>query len=97
MPTATALAGIRINDAHADAGERMADASSFCADLAKSGSAKIARVHGDDRRTFRGAVTFERTNAETVFERERQTLGQFFRADHHVLQAAEIFGEQRRI
>ena len=70
----------------------MADPPAFRSDLAKTGRAKITRVHGDDGRTFRGAIAFERTDAEAVLECQRQTLRQFFRADHHVLQAAEILG-----
>ena len=71
----------------------MADASAFGADLAESGGAKIAGVDSDHGRTFGAAVAFERTNAEAVLESESEGLGQFFGADNHELQAAEIFGQ----
>ena len=85
------LARFRIHDAHADSRQRMADASAFRAHLPESGSAKIAGVDGDHRRTFRRAVAFERPDAEAIFEGERQPLRQFLRAHHHKLEAAEIF------
>src|SRR5579862_6605329 len=71
----------------------MADMSAFAADLAESRRAVIAGVDGDDRRTFCGAVTLQRANAEAIFEGERERFGKFFGADDHKLQAAEIFGQ----
>ena len=91
MPTGSGALRVRIDDAHAHAGQGMPDAAALCADLAKTRRAEIARVHGNDRRAFRGAVAFERTDAEAVFEGEREALRQFFGADHHISQAAEIF------
>ena len=92
VPSGERLARVRIDDAHADARQRMADVSALRAHLAKTRRAKVARVHGDHGRAFRGAVAFERPDAEAVFECLRQTFRQFFRADHHELQAAEILG-----
>src|ERR1700735_5209548 len=86
-----ARARFRINDAHADSGQRMADVSAFAADLTKSGCAVIAGIDGDDRRTFSGSIAYQRANAKAIFECERQRLGKFFRAHDHELQASEIF------
>ena len=91
MPARDRLAGVGIDDAHADAGQRMADPAALRADLAEAGRAEVARVDGNDRRALGAAVAFERADAEAVLEREREALRQFFGADDHELQAAEIF------
>src|SRR5271170_3618038 len=70
----------------------MTDATAFRANLPKTGSAKIMRIHGNDGSAFRGAISFERPDAEAILESERKSLRQFFGADDHVFQAAEIFG-----
>ncbi len=57
-----------INDAHADAGQRMADGAAFRTDLAEIGSAKIVGVHRHYRRTFRATVTLQRTDSKMIFK-----------------------------
>ena len=89
VPGATGSPVSMIDDAHGDAGQRMADVAAACADLAEAGRAEIAAVDGDDGRAFGAAVAFERADAEGIFEGQRDALGQFFRADEDVLQAAE--------
>ena len=69
------LHGIRINDPNADARQRMSDTGSFEANLPELRGAEVARVHGDGRRALGAAVPFQRTNAEAVFEGDRDAFG----------------------
>ena len=82
---------VGIDDAHADAGQRMADLAALGADLAETRGAEVARVHRHGRRAFGQAIAFERADAELVLKRLRDAVGQFLRAGHDELQAAEIF------
>ena len=71
--------------------------AALAADLAELRGAEVARVHGDDRRTFGAAIPFQRTNAEAVFEGDSDAFGQLLRTDQHISQAAKVFGRQRRM
>ena len=69
--------------------EALADLAAAGADLTKTGSAEVSRVHRDNRRTFRAAVALQRTNAENIFKAKCNAIGKLFRAYKNVLQAAE--------
>ena len=86
------MQSIRIDDFDRDSRQRMADATTFGAHLAKSSRAKIGGVDRDCRRTFRTAVAFVRPDTKVIFKCLRDAFRQFFRARHHEAQAAKIFG-----
>src|SRR5215472_9786463 len=81
-----------IDDAHADAGKRLADRAAFRADLSKTWRSKIPRVDSNNWRAFGCTITFQRADAEAVLEGERDAFRQFFRSDEHIFKAAKIFG-----
>ncbi len=91
MPGATGCTGVEIDDFNRDAGKRMADLAAACADLAKSGSAEVAAIDGNNGRALSAAVALEGTDAEGVFKCKCDALGELFCADENVLQAAEAF------
>ena len=85
------LSCVQIDDAHGDAGKRVANFAATPAYLAKSGCAEIAAIHGHHRRALGAAVALKRSNPEGVFEGESDALGKLFRADEHKLQTTEAF------
>src|SRR5581483_8296581 len=91
LVNAEGLERFGIDDLDGDAGERMADAAALASDLPERGGPEIATIDGDDGRAFGAAITFERANAETILEGDRDAFRKFFRASHDEAQAAEIF------
>ena len=79
-PTGSGAECLRIHDAHAHAGQRMADPAALGADLAEAGGAEVVRVDGHRRRAFGAAVAFQRADAELLLERGGQPLGQLLGA-----------------
>src|SRR5262249_51080183 len=71
---------------------RMTYAGALCANLAKLRRSKILSVDRDCGRALGTAVTFKRSDPETVFKCDCDPLGQLFRPSHHILQAAKVFG-----
>ena len=53
----------------------MADFSALRTDLTETSGTEVARVYRDGGRAFSEAVSFERADAELVFERLGHTVG----------------------
>src|ERR1700749_307473 len=69
----------------------MTHASSLRRHLAESRRAESWTVHGNNGRALGAAVSFQRSQAESIFKRIGDSLGEFLRTYEHVFQAAKVF------
>src|SRR5580704_13948126 len=80
-----ALPCLWIHNPHTNPWQGMPNTPALRADLAKARRAEIARIHSDHRRTFRSAISLQRTDAKAILESQRERLRQLFRTYYHVL------------
>ena len=97
IPGVSGSLRVRIDDLHADSGQRMADFSAARADLAESRRAEVAAVDRDDGRALGAAVAFQRTNAKSIFEGQGHAVGSFSAPTSTYCRLPKLSGEQRRM
>src|SRR5215472_15399507 len=77
------LQALRINDTYTHSRERVSDLPTLRPHLTKSRCAKIPCVHCNGGGALCAAISFQRTNAESVFEGSRGRFLKLLRADQY--------------
>ncbi len=88
----TRFVRLGIDDAHGDARQRLTDTSAAMSALENARSAHGEGARGDHGGTFGRAVTFDRSQPESLLEGGCEALWKSFRTGHHESKSTELFG-----